>query len=453
MSSRQVIVLGLGRVGLNVTKYLLGQGDTVIAYDDDPNVAGRETVQALPPNAGLRLVGRAELARVNADLVIASPGIPDDAELVTSLRARGLRVIDELELGFEQVGRKIVAITGTNGKSTTTALIGEMLLADGRDVFYGGNLAPGRPFAAALSEKPKEYYVLEVSSFQLERCERFAPRVGLLLNVAPDHLNRHQSLERYLDIKFALFRNQTADDFAVVNRDDARVFGRAAEIRSSLRTFSLVRPEADACLNDGVLRYHDEAILEARELRLPGRHNIANALAAICAARLLGVGREAIARVLKTFAGLEHRLELVREEQGVRYINSSMTTNPTAAIQVLEAVDGPVVLITGGREKGLPVDDYLKAIAERVGMTILVGENRQKLADGLARLGYARAQTADSLDAAVRMAIESSRPGSTVLFSPGFASFDAYVDFQERGKAFRDAVRRELDRAPVPAAR
>lgn len=438
MKGKRVLVLGLGRSGRALARYLLSRGAEVLVYDDNPEAFENDDVRQLRKDRSFQVVS--SLSGITADFVVASPGIPDDADSLKALRAQGLRVIDEIEFGYEVVGKKIVAITGTNGKSTTTTLVGEMLKTDGRNSFYGGNLAPGLPFSSALLNGPRDLYVLEVSTFQLERCERFAPKVALLLNVSEDHLNRHGTIDRYLGLKLSIFRNQTPDDFAIVNRDDPRIMANLGRIPSKVATFSVANPDADARLRNGRLELRGKPVIEVSEVRLPGRHNLANALAAILACDVLGVKPESMVRVLRTFAGLEHRLELVREISGVRYVNNSMCTNPAAAVQSLLAFDRPVVLITGGREKELPIDDYLEAIKSSAKAAILVGENRSRLHDGLQRIGYDRMRIAETLAEAVQFAQAAAKPGDVVLFSPGFASFDAYADFQDRGRAFKAVV-------------
>jgi UDP-N-acetylmuramoylalanine--D-glutamate ligase len=451
MNDQRVLILGLGRAGRSLARYLLSRGTEVLVFDDDPRAFEHDDVRQLSRDGSFRRLS--ELTDVSVDFAIASPGFTEESRAIQALRRRQIRVIDEIEFGYEIVGKRIVAVTGTNGKSTTTTLIGEMLKADGRDSFYGGNLAPGLPFSSALLSGPKDLYVLEVSTFQLERCEHFAPRVALLLNIAEDHLDRHGSFERYRQLKFSIFQNQTAEDFAIVNQDDEQVSAVRKSIRSRVLTFSLVDPKADAALDGEQLRLQGKPLMAAREVRLPGRHNIANALAAMLAAEVVNVKHESMVRVLTTFAGLEHRLELVREIAGVRYVNNSMCTNPAAAVQSLQAFDAPVLLITGGREKGLPIDDYLAQIKARAKAAILVGENRVRLFDRLKGIGYGRMQVAETLAEAVQRARTEAEPGDIVLFSPGFASFDAYADFQERGRAFKDAVAElEVESASRPGS-
>jgi len=461
MNGKRVVVLGLGRAGRSLARYLLSRGDEVLAYDDNPKAFEHEDVRQLKQDQSFHELSR--LVDTKADFAIASPGIAEESHAIAALRGQGIRVVDEIEFGYGIVGKRIVAVTGTNGKSTTTTLIGEMLKADSRDSFYGGNLAPGLPFSSALLMGPKEIYVLEVSTFQLERADLFAPRIALLLNVAEDHLNRHGSMENYLALKLSIFRNQAPDDFAIINQDDPRIMSAlhdptsssgahrsAFKLKAQPLTFSLLDPKADAALvppaadartsGAGSLCLHGKPVIAVRDVRLPGRHNLANALAAMLACDCLKVAPESMIRVLTNFAGLEHRLEFVRELCGVRWVNNSMCTNPAAAIQSLLTFDAPVVLITGGREKDLPIEDYLAQIKARAKAAILFGENRARLHDGLQQIEFDRMQAAETLDQAVQMAQREARPGDVVLFSPGFASFDAFSDFQERGRAFKELV-------------
>ncbi|MEO0107626.1 MAG: UDP-N-acetylmuramoyl-L-alanine--D-glutamate ligase [candidate division WOR-3 bacterium] len=434
----QVLVLGLGRTGIGLVRYCLSRGDEVLVYDQDQSVWSRDSVRELLLQ-GARIwdgqPGRIEIA-------VASPGIRDDAKPIRLLREHGLEVIDEIEFGYRVVGHKIVAVTGRNGKSTTTTLLGEICRASGMRAFFGGNLAPGLPFSVALSGKPQDIYVLEVSTFQLERCVEFAPRIGVLLNITPDHFDRHGGLEHYVELKFKLFRNQTRDDFAIVNLDDERINSRLKSIPGTVVGFSTMSNRADARIECGVLVFRGEPILSVEELRIPGRHNLANALAATAAARVLGIGTEPIGGVLRSFCGIEHRLETVASIRGVRFVNNSACTNPAAAVASLLAFEQPIVLIMGGREKGLPLESMYQAIAERAKAVVLLGESSSRLAQDL---GKTDVRCPIFVEAELRPAVSRAQalaePGDVVLFSPGFASFDCYRNFQDRGEAFRQVVR------------
>ena len=439
LAGARVLVLGLGRAGTAAARFLLGAGARVAGFDEDGSVLRGETVRELARD-GLTLTRRPGSAP--ADWVIASPGISEEHPLVRRLAARGRAVIDELDFASRFVSGPVVAVTGTNGKSTTVALVGEMLRAAGKRVFVGGNLAPGRPLSAALALPRRDCYVVEVSSFQLERARWFAPHVAVLLNITPDHMNRHRTMARYAASKFRILDRQAGTDWAVLNRDDPVVMRAAGRGRARRRLFSMRRRVPGAYRRGGRIWYDGRPVASEEDLRLPGRHNVANALAAVCVARALGIGNRAVRRALGRFRGLPHRLELVARRRGVSYVNNSMCTNPAAGVASLRAFRRRVVLIAGGREKGMPAADYVAEMARRAKRVFLVGENRLRLARQLARLGSRRHEACPDLATAVRAAGLAARTGDTVLFSPGFASFDQYRDFEQRGEAFRREVAR-----------
>ncbi|MFO7638767.1 MAG: UDP-N-acetylmuramoyl-L-alanine--D-glutamate ligase [bacterium] len=432
LAGARALVVGLGRAGRAAAGFLARAGAEVTGFDDDPKKA-----------AAARLPGMSRPARRGDwSFAVVSPGIRDAHPLLCGLRRAGVPVFDELDFAAAFLPGPLVAVTGTNGKSTTAALIAAMFRAAGRRVFLGGNLAPGRPLSAALSGPPRDWYVAEVSSFQLERARSLRPAVAVLTNITPDHLDRHRSLERYARCKYRLFARQRGADRAVLNLDDPLAVAAAAVGRAGREFFTLGRGQADARVERGRLVAHGCAILPVKEIRLPGRHNLANALAACCAVLPAGVPPAAAARVLREFAGLPHRLEPVAVRRGARWVNNSMCTNPAAGARSLEAFGRPVVLITGGREKGLPRADYLAAVARHARRAVLTGENAELLAAGLAALGYRRFEVRPGLREAVAAAARRARPGETVLYSPAFASFDQFPDFQARGRAFRREVAR-----------
>ncbi|MFO7675891.1 MAG: UDP-N-acetylmuramoyl-L-alanine--D-glutamate ligase [bacterium] len=448
----RVLVVGLGRAGTAATRFLLRAGARVAAVEDDP--ARRRRAPAV---AGVRarVVDLRVVMPGAFGLAVVSPGVADASAPVRRLRAAGIPVVDELDLAAAFVKGRLFAVTGTNGKSTTAALIAAMLEAAGRSVFVGGNIAPGRPLSAAIAGPARDSCVVEASSFQLERARWFRPDVALLLNVTPDHLNRHRDIGSYARCKYRILRLQRPADRAVLNLDDPLVVA-AAGVRSTASRgsaaagtgragrefFSLTARAADARIARGWLVAHGRRVIRAREVRLPGRHNLANALAACCAVLPEGVAPATAARVLRSFRGLPHRLEFVRRLRGVTYVNNSMCTNPAAGIHSLGAFERGVVLITGGREKGLPKGDYLSAVARRARHVVLAGENAAELAAGLAALGAVSHEVQLRLTDAVRAAGARARPGDTVLYSPAFASFDQFRDFQARGRAFRREVAR-----------
>lgn len=431
------LVYGLARSGRTLARYLLAQGAQVWACDDSPAALASAVARRLV-QSGMKIAARPE--RVSCDWAVVSPGIPDSSPVLEALRRRGVPVADELDLAAQLLDGDTIAVTGTNGKSTTTVLIARILEAAGNRVFCGGNLAPGKPLSAALGRPRKDWYVVEASSFQLERARWFKPRVGVLLNVTPDHLNRHGSLERYAECKFRMLDRQDSGDTAVLNRDD-RVVRRAAQRGAGWKLWFSLESEVDgAWLRGRDLMFGDTRMATLRDLKLRGRHNLANALAAVAAAAAVGARAGAIRPALRGFAGLEHRLEPVRTLHGVEYINNSMCTNPEAGAKSLDAFERPVILIAGGRGKNLPVDPFIAAIERRARWVVLTGENRAELAARLDRAGFAGHESAERLGEAVRAAAGRARRGDTVLFAPGFASFDQFADFQARGRAFKREV-------------
>jgi UDP-N-acetylmuramoylalanine--D-glutamate ligase len=454
ISGARVLVVGLGRSGRAAARFLLKAGAKVAGFDENPATLISKPVAELR-SAGMVIMGRGERREARGDwqFAVVSPGISDAHPLVRTLRRRSVPVLDELDLASRFVRGPVIAVTGTNGKSTTTALIALMLRNAGKTVFCGGNLAPGQPFSVALLTGRRDYYVVEASSFQLERARWLKPKIAVILNITPDHLNRHRTVQRYAECKFGILDRQGSDDHAVLNQDDVLV--RAAEGRGDAvkHFFSLRRRTADSYLSAGCLWSGGRKVLPASQLRLPGTHNIQNCLAAITAVRLLGVGMLPIRRALRMFAGLPHRLEFVRRFRGVDYINSSMTTNPAAGARSLEAVSAGrrtkneergtkagVILIAGGREKALPTDEYVRAMRKHATWVLLTGESSTRLARELTALEFHRYDVLPDLRAAVVTAREKAKPGDAVLFAPGFASFDQFKDFEARGEAFRKEV-------------
>ena len=438
-----MLVVGLGRSGTAAARFLLKAGAKVAGFDEETTTLASKPVAVLK-SAGMKAIGGWRLAIGDWRLAVVSPGIGDSHPLVRALHRRAVPVVDELDLASTLVSGPVIAVTGTNGKSTTTALIGAMLQAAGSTVFCGGNLAPGRPFSAALLGRRKDYYVVEASSFQIERARWLKPKVAVILNIVPDHLNRHGTLRRYADCKLRILDRQDEGDHAVLNHDDPLVREAAGRGKAAKHFFSLKDVNADAYLSSGSLWSCGRKVLSASRLRLPGRHNIQNCLAAIAAVRLLGAGLPPIRRTLATFAGLPHRLELVRRLRGVEYINSSMTTNPSAGARSLEAVAegraGRVIVIAGGREKALPTMEYARAMKKYAKRVLLVGESSARLARELTGLGFRRFETPPGLKEAVAAASTEAAAGDKVLFAPGFASFDQFRNFAVRGNAFRREV-------------
>ncbi|MGQ9678081.1 MAG: UDP-N-acetylmuramoyl-L-alanine--D-glutamate ligase [bacterium] len=430
------LVLGVGRAGRAVSRFLIQSGAEVYGWDDN------ERIWYEPPVKKLSESGLKKWQDQIVDRVIVSPGVREEHPVLQLFRRRGVPIVDELDFASHFLPGAVIAVTGTNGKSTTAALIGAMLQSDKKSFFLGGNIAPGKPLSVALVMAPKDYYCVEVSSFQLERSKYLAPKIAVMLNVSPDHLDRHLTFKRYVEAKARIFQRQKEDDWAVLNYDDSTVRVLKKSGLSKKLFFSSLKAINGAFLSRGWMWFKGERVLPARALKIPGRHNVENALAAICVARLLGISLKAIRSALIGFNGLEHRLEAVKTVRGVLYVNNSMCTNPKAGVRSIEAFSQKVILIAGGKDKGASENEYLKVIRNRAKWVVLLGENSARLAHGLAELGFRRQEIAQSMREAVRMAAAKARKGDVVLFSPGFASFDMFRDFQERGKVFKNEVRK-----------
>ena len=404
-------MLGLARSGEAAALALARRGVAVVAVDRDEELAAAGRLRA----AGVEVVlGAAEAALLDGvDLLVKSPGVPNEAPLVAAARERAVRIWSEVELGFRVLANPILGVTGTNGKTTTSELLGAMFRAAGRPVAVAGNV--GRPLTALDGAIPEAAWVVcELSSFQLEDIEEFRPRVAVLLNLTPDHLDRHGTVRAYRAAKLRLFENQTSEDTAVVPRGFGPVPGKARRVEFDGRDDLPAEPA------------------------IPGEHNRENAAAATAAARAAGIGDAAIAEALRTFAGVPHRLELVRDVRGVRFVNDSKATNPEAAERALSAFPAGIRVILGGSRKGTSFTRLARAAGRRgVARAYLIGEAAGELAEALAAEGVPFTHAYD-LPTAVREAFADAEPGDVVLLSPACASYDQFRDFEERGERFRE---------------
>jgi UDP-N-acetylmuramoylalanine--D-glutamate ligase len=437
---RRVLVLGFQRTGRAVAEALVRRGVQVRAADARPAAVLRPGASDTPAGVELRLGEDGDDLLAGVDLVVPSPGVPREARpLATALR-RGIPVRSEIELAARLLACPLVAITGTNGKSTTTSLVGLALARAGRRVFVGGNL--GTPLVAAV-DGDFELAVAEVSSFQLEWVERLRPVIGCLLNVTPDHLDRHPTFADYRDAKARLFAAQTTDDFAVVNRDDPEVRRIAAGLRARVLSFGAAPVACGAFVEHGaaVLRPPDGA--EERypfgRTRLTGPHNHENIMAAIAIGRLAGAPPAAVQEAIDGFEPLPHRLALVAERAGLRWLDDSKATNVGAAARSLDACTGPVILLAGGLDKRGGYEALVAHARGKVRLALLFGTARDALAAALSAGGVA-AETVGTLEEAVARAAAAGAPGDTVLLAPACASFDMFADYAARGRAFRTAV-------------
>jgi UDP-N-acetylmuramoylalanine--D-glutamate ligase len=429
----------MARSGVAAARALHALGARVTITDRKPLGELREQAAALgTPEISIEAGGHPEGIFTGADLIVLSPGVPKIPPVRAALE-RGVTVISELELGWLLADAPFAGITGTNGKSTVTTLVGLMLQKAGRRTLVAGNIGN------ALTEdvprlRGQDWIVVELSSFQLEDIDTFRPRVASVLNVTQDHLDRYGSLEDYAAAKERIFRNQQRDDTLVLNFDDPVVRAMAPRAASRVVPFSRTEQLREgAFVERGALFVRTEAICRVDEIRITGVHNLENALAASAMALATGADRASVAAVLREFPGLEHRLEFVREKDGVSYINDSKGTNVGAVVKSVEGFTRPVILIAGGLDKGSDFTPLAGLFRRKVKLLILIGKAADKMA---AALGKATETVfAKTLQDAVRLGRDRAVPGDVVLLSPACASFDMFKDFEDRGRQFKDAVR------------
>jgi UDP-N-acetylmuramoylalanine--D-glutamate ligase len=437
------LVVGLARSGAAIASVLAERGETVIGVDSGtPEEAAGLEVSGVEVSLGVDGTRQLDRART----LVKSPGVPQDAPVVRAARERGAEVTGELELSWRLIPNAFCAVTGTNGKTTTTELIGHLHRTAGRPVAVAGNV--GTPLASLVGAiDPDATVVCEASSFQLEDSSFISPECAVFINLAPDHLDRHRTLEDYLSAKLRIFANQGNDDSAVYNGQTPELQGRdlggcARLVRFCPAETSSADPDCELSMRDGVIFAADEPLLRADDLRLLGAHNVENAMAAAAAALASGLPRDSVAEGLRSFEGVRHRLERVRELNGVLYVNDSKATNVASALAGIRAFEGGVRLIAGGRAKQESFEPLAAAAGERCVACYLIGEAAERMAAELAPAAEAGVEIAElgSLERAVEAAASAARPGEVVLLSPACASFDAYKDFEERGERFRELV-------------
>ena len=440
LEGKRAFVIGAGRSGLAAALLLLREGAGVTLFDERPREDVEKSLgEPVRPQIAFIHGLMSKKAAAEADLVILSPGVPREKLPLGELTRAGIPVWGELELGFRRFSGKVAAVTGTNGKSTVTTLLGEMASFAFPQAFVGGNL--GTPFVEAAGGT-HDWAVVEASSFQLESIDAFRPSVAVLLNITEDHLDRYPDLPSYAEAKMRIFRNQGPGDSAVVNVDDPEISPRLSGIPAALVPFSPSRElDLGVSLEGEEMVYRDGSVEERYPvalLRIRGRANVENAMAAIAAARCMQVPPDIVWECLRVFRGLPHRMEFVRTVRGVSFVNDSKGTNVGAVIRCLEGFREPVWLIAGGKDKGLSFRPLREVLSRKARAAILLGEARARMARELE--GTVPLYGAGSMEEAVRAAAESADPGDVVVLSPACSSFDMFRNFEERGDAFRKAV-------------
>jgi UDP-N-acetylmuramoylalanine--D-glutamate ligase len=443
LKDKRVLVVGLGKSGVASALFLKVHGARVTVSDMKSGDELRNEIPVLLDHGiTVETGGHGERTFRGQDLIVVSPGVPVDAPLLVQARSLGEAVIGEIELASQFLPGPIVAITGSNGKTTTTTLTGEILAAAGMPALVGGNI--GTP-AISLAEqaKPETVIVLEVSSFQLETIQTFRPKIAVVLNVTPDHLDRHRTLEVYVDAKARIFENQRGEDFAVLNADDPVCVTMAARTRVQVFWFSRQKEvEQGAWVRDGNILFRNGSqqreVMLVSEIPLKGAHNLENVLAAVCAGALMGCAPEKIRQTVVDFKAVEHRLEFAATIRGVDYYNDSKATNVDATLKALESFPSNIHLILGGKDKGSDYAVLNDLLRQRVKRVYTIGAAAAKIESQIKGVEVVHAET---LENALRKANAAAQPGDVVLLAPACASFDQFKSYEHRGKMFKEIVR------------
>ena len=444
LKNKRVLVVGLGKSGIAAARFLKARGAQVTVSDIRPAGLIAELPALLDAGIMVETGSHGILTFRRQHLIVVSPGVPYNTPELTTVRALGIPIIGELELGAEFLQGQIVAITGSNGKTTTTTLIGEILKASGKPTLVGGNI--GRPVVDMVPQAtPESWSVLEVSSFQLETIETFHPKIALVLNITPDHLDRHGSFEAYAAAKTRITENQAAEDFLVLNAEDEPTKLVAAKTKAQIYWFSPRRQVKQGAFVHGesiLFRAKEggevEPIMPVAEIPLAGAHNVENVLAAVCAARLAGVDAETIREAVAAFHAVEHRLEFVRELNGVRWFNDSKATNVDATAKAVEAFPGGIWLILGGKDKDSDYSTLSALLRARVKAVITIGSAAEKIETHLA--GVVKIERAGTMERAVAWARKEAKAGDVVLLAPACSSFDQFENYEHRGRVFKQLV-------------
>ena len=444
---QKVLVAGTGISGIAAAKLLLAKGGEVVLYDGNENLSVDRIKKNFEEGAKVSVV-LGDLQRTDllgVELSVISPGISLEAPFVEVLDAASIPIWSEIQLAYHCSKGKLAAITGTNGKTTTTALTGEIMKAHYDSVFVVGNI--GEPYTAhALETEDATVTVAEVSSFQLETIMDFHPNVSAILNITPDHLDRHKTMERYIEIKENITRNQNEEDTCVLNYEDPvlREFGETLSVNVVYFSSSQTLKKGYYLDNDRIV-YNDgkkvTEIVELSELKLLGRHNYENVMAAVAVSMNLNVPLDIIQRVIKRFEAVEHRIEYVTERFGVKFYNDSKGTNPDAAMQAIKAMPGPTLLIAGGYDKHSQFDEWIESFGGKVRYLVLIGQTRDLIADCAKSHGFYDVMYAEDLQEAVQVCASYANPGDNVLLSPACASWGQFANYEERGRKFKEYVR------------
>lgn len=436
LEKQTFFVFGLSRSGKAAAEFLRRQNATVYIYDDTLEGNVQKIVEDLK-SLGAVWIEKEEISRMHekCDALVLSPGIPIDHPIAVAFKRHKKAVIGETELAARRMRCPVVAVTGTNGKTTTVSMIGHVLEKGGRTARCCGNIGTPMIEYADLSER--EIAVAEISSFQLETLSSFCPHIAVVLNITEDHLNRHYNMENYIFLKGKLLKNETETEYAVLNYDDLTVRGFAQRSKAQIYYFSMKERVHGGCVSEGYLCFGEEKILPVSDLQIDGNHNIANALACITVCKILGVSTEEIQNGLRSFKGIKHRIEFIGEVEGVKYIDDSKGTNVDATLKAVECMKEKTVLLLGGKDKGYDYTNLFVFLPKsEVRLVVFYGENRYAIAENALKVGYKNFLLCSDFSMAVDIARRSAKAGENVLLSPASASFDEFSGYEERGDRF-----------------
>lgn len=447
LKDKKVLVVGMGKSGIAAMQALL-KLEAQVSVNDSKGEDGIDAhlIQYLKNKNVTCYFGENPQNMGQFDMIVLSPGVPLNLPFIEEAKALGVEITGELEIAYRVGHGKYVAITGTNGKTTTTTLVGKIFKDAGRWTYVVGNIGVA-VISKSLEAKEEDWLVTETSSFQLETIKTFRPVVSALLNITPDHMDRHKNLENYGAAKAMIFKNQKKEDFFVVNYDDEECVRLSKQCNATVVPFSR-RGELDfGCYakDERIFIKNEEGhnidICGVSELQIPGTHNLENALAAVAICYFSGIDAEAISKSLKSFEGVEHRLEFVGEIEQIRFVNDSKGTNPDASIKAIEAINGGIILIAGGYDKGSVFDTFIGAFSDKVKHLILLGETATKIKETAESVGFKNIVMAKDMDECVKSAYALAEDGDTILLSPACASWDMYTCFEQRGEHFKNCVR------------
>ncbi len=443
IKNKKISVIGAVRSGVGAAKLIKKLGGIPFVSDSGKNEKLSNSAEILKENNIDFEIGEHTDKVFNCDLMVVSPGVPSNAPVLITAKEKKIEVISEIELAYNFCKGKIIAITGTNGKTTTTALCGHLFNTAGVNTFVAGNI--GIAFSeVALEALENDYIILEISSFQLDLIKDFKPNIGMILNITPDHLNRYENkFENYISSKLRIYKNQDKKDYLILNKDDKTLVNSLTNYKSRGYYFSLSEPQMDGCyLSGSQVMYNEEGELKftcsTSEINLKGEHNLANAMAAITASKIFKLDNEKIKEGLKTFQGVEHRLEFVRDVNGVKFINDSKATNVDSVWYALRSFDEPIFLILGGQDKGNDYNQIKQLVIDRVKKIYAIGSSADKVFNFFHSV--VKVEIKPSLEDVVIAANQEARENEIVLLSPACASFDMFDNYEHRGKLFKEAV-------------